>query len=159
MTSDASCHNFQTILKICTANFQIMEKPKKRCIIRTYTQGSAPAVQEINKNIPAITGNILTETIFKFWQQFKYFVGADFPGRYFFGIDHYMRPVPFVPSFARIFIYGSHREPSNVFQRFQRFERIGAGSSNALSALNARLKPPIPRLNAVFRRKISDSQH
>ena len=39
-TSNPNRHNFQTILKSCTANFQIMEKPKKRYIIRAYTQGS-----------------------------------------------------------------------------------------------------------------------
>ena len=70
MTSDANCHNFQTILKSCTANFQIMEKPKKRYIIRTYTQGSAPAVQEISKNVLTITGNGLTETVFRNQRQF-----------------------------------------------------------------------------------------
>ena len=43
MTSDASCHNFQTILKICTVDFRIMPEVKKRYIIRTYTQGSGSA--------------------------------------------------------------------------------------------------------------------
>ena len=70
MTSDASCHNFQTILKICTANFQIMEKPKKRYIIRAYTQGSVPAVQEISRNVLTITGNVLTERVFRNQRQF-----------------------------------------------------------------------------------------
>ena len=42
-TSNPNRHNFQTISKICTANFKIMEKPKKRYIIRAYTQGSGSA--------------------------------------------------------------------------------------------------------------------
>ena len=70
MTSDASCHNFQTILNFCTVNFRIMEKPKKRYIIRTYTQGSAPAVPEISGNVLTITGSDLTERVFRFWRQF-----------------------------------------------------------------------------------------
>jgi hypothetical protein len=43
MTSNPNRHNFQTISNFCTANFQIMEKLKKRYIIRTYTQGSGSA--------------------------------------------------------------------------------------------------------------------
>lgn len=77
MTSNPNRHNFQTISKSCTANFQIMEKSKKRYIIRAYTQGSVPAVPEISGNVPTITGNDLTERVFRFWRQFKYFVGED----------------------------------------------------------------------------------
>ena len=70
MTSNPNRHNFQTISKSCTANFQITEKPKKRYIIRAYTQGSAPAVQKISGNVLTITGNDLTETVFRFRRQF-----------------------------------------------------------------------------------------
>ena len=70
MTSDASCHNFQTILNFCTVNFRIMPEVKKRYIIRTYTQGSAPAVPEISGNVLTITGSDLTERVFRFWRQF-----------------------------------------------------------------------------------------
>ena len=70
MTSNPNRHNFQTISKSCTANFQIMEKPKKRYIIRTYTQGSAPAVQKISGNGLTITANDLTERVFRNQRQF-----------------------------------------------------------------------------------------
>ena len=109
-TSNPNRHNFQTILKICTADFQITEKPKKRYIIRTYTQGSAPAVQEISRNVPTITGNNLTETVFRFWRQFIFFTGEDLRAVILRKLSIYMRPVPIVPTFARIFIYGSHQK-------------------------------------------------
>ena len=48
----------------------------------------------------------------------------------FWDFSTYMRPVPIVPSFTRIFIYGSHQESSNIFQHF-------SNVSNALNALNA----------------------
>ena len=110
MTSDASCHNFQTILIFCTANFRITEKPKKRYIIRTYTQGSAPAVQEISGNSLTITANVLTETVFRFWRQFLKNVERDFCSVILRKFSIYMRSVPIVPTFARIFIYGSHQK-------------------------------------------------
>lgn len=69
-TSNPNRHNFQTILNFCTVNFQIMEKSKKRYIIRTYTQGSAPALPEISGNVLTITGSDLTERVFRFWRQF-----------------------------------------------------------------------------------------
>ena len=69
-TPNPNRHNFQTILIFCTVSFQIMEKPKKRYIIRAYTQGSAPAVQKISGNGLTITGNDLTERVFRFWRQF-----------------------------------------------------------------------------------------
>ena len=128
MTSNASCHNFQTILNFCTVNFRIMEKPKKRYIIRTYTQGSAPAVPEISGNVLTITGNVLRETVFRFWRQFIFFTGEDLRTVILRKLTAYMRPVPIVPTFARIFICGSHREPSNIFQHF-------SNVSNALNAL------------------------
>lgn len=127
-TSSPNCHKYQTISKICTVNFKIMEKPKKRYIIRAYTQGSAPAVPEISRNVPTITGNGLTETVFRNQQQFQYFVGEDLRTVILRKFTAYMCPVPIVPSFTEIFIYGSHREPSNIFQRF-------SNVSNALNAL------------------------
>ena len=58
----------------------------------------------------------------------------------------YMRPVPIVPTFTRIFIYGSHREPSNIFQHF----------SNVSNALNA-LEHVLPtHLTHVKKAEISD---
>ena len=57
-----------------------------------------------------------------------------------------MRPVPIVPTFARIFIYGSRREPSNIFQHF----------SNVSNALNA-LEHVLPtHLTHVKKAEISD---
>jgi len=84
-----------------------MEKPKKRYIIRVYTQGSAPAVQEISRNVLTITGNVLRETVFRNQRQFIFFTGEDFCSVILRKLTAYMRPVPFVPTFARIFIYGS----------------------------------------------------
>ena len=63
MTSNPNRHNFQTIPKSCTANFRIMEKPKKRYIIRAYTQGSS-------RNGLTIMGNVLRETVFRNQRQF-----------------------------------------------------------------------------------------
>ena len=40
MTSNPNRHKYQTISNFCTVNFRITEKPKKRYIIRAYTQGS-----------------------------------------------------------------------------------------------------------------------
>ena len=63
MTSNPNRHNFQTISKSCTANFRIMPEVKKRYIIRAYTQGSSG-------NGLTITGNDLTETVFRNQRQF-----------------------------------------------------------------------------------------
>ena len=61
----------------------------------------------------------------------------------------YMRPVPIVPTFTRIFIYGSHREPSNIFQHF----------SNVSNALNA-LEHVLPtHLTHVKKAEISDNSY
>ena len=128
MASNPNRHNFQTILIFCTVDFQIMEKLKKRCIMRAYTQGSAPAVPEISGNVLTITGNGLTETVFRFWRQFKYFVGEDLRTIILRKLTAYMCPVPIVPSFTRIFIYGIHRK---LFQRIQHI----SNASNALNTL------------------------
>lgn len=67
-TSNPNRHNFQTIPKSCTANFRIMPEVKKRYIY-VHTR-KAPAVQEISRNVLTITGNVLTERVFRFWRQF-----------------------------------------------------------------------------------------
>jgi len=160
-TSDASCHNFQTILKICTANFQIMEKPKKRYIIRTYTQGSGSAGNQQKR--PDDHGKRPDRKSFQKSATILIFCGRGFANRHFTETDSLYAPCPVCPVlYPNIYL----RKPSGIFQhfptffqRFQRFERIGACSSNVFNALNARLKPPIPRLNAVFCRKTANLQH
>ena len=111
MTSNPNCHNFQTIPKICTANFQIMEKPKKRYIIRAYTQSSSG-------NVPTITGSVLRGTVFRNQRQFIFFVGEDLRTVILRKLTAYMRLVPIVPSFTRIFIYGSHQKRPATYGRF-----------------------------------------
>ena len=161
MTSNPNSHNFQTIPKSCTANFQIMEKPKKRYIIRTYTQGSGSARNQRKR--PDDHRKRPDRNNFQKSATIHIFCGRGFANRHFAETDSLYAPCPVCPDlYPNIYLRkpsGTFQHFPTFFQRFQRFERIGAGSSNALNALNARLKPPIPRLNAVFRRKISDSQH
>ena len=140
MTSDASCHNSQTILKICTANFQIMEKPKKRYIIRTYTQGSAPPVPEISRNVLTITGNDLTETVFRNQRQFIFFVGEDLRTVILRKLTAYMRPVPIVPTFARIFIYGSHQKRPATYGNLRQVSIANATFAKLCQAMPSLLK-------------------
>ena len=122
-----------------------MEKPKKRYIIRTYTQGSSPAVQEIGGNVPTITGNDLRETVFRNQRQFLYFVGEDLRTVILRKFTAYMRPVPIVPHFTRIFIYGSWRR---LFQRIQRFQRV-----ERIERIRANAKTQLLGENATFGRK------
>lgn len=89
--------------------------------------------------------------------------GEGFLFRYFAETHRLYAPCPDCPDLCPYFYL---RKPSGAiqhfptfFQRFQRVEHIGADFSNALNALNARLKPPIPRLNAVFCRKTANLQH
>lgn len=161
VTSNPNRHNFQTILKICTVNFRIMEKPKKRYIIRAYTQGSGSVGNQQKR--PDDHGKRPDRNSFQKSATIQIFCGRGFANRHFTETDSLYAPCPDCPDLYRIFYL---RKPSGIFQhfptffqRFQRLERIGAGSSNAFNALNARLKPPIPRLNAVFGRKTADSQH
>lgn len=108
-------------------------KNRKRGTLYVRTR-KAPAVQEISRNVLTITGNDLTERVFRFWRQFIFFVGVDLQTVILRKFTAYMRPVPIVPTFCLIFIYGSRLESSNIFQRFQRLEHIGAGISNAFNA-------------------------
>lgn len=161
MTPNPNCHNFQTIPIFCTANFQIMEKLKKRCIIRVYTQGSGSAGNQWKR--PGDHGKRPDRNSFQKSATILIFCGRGFANRHFTETDSLYAPCPDCPvSYPNIYlrklteIIPTH---PTFFQRFQHFKRIGAGSFNALNALNARLKPPIPRLNAIFRRKTANSQH
>jgi len=160
-TSNPNRHNFQTILKICTANFRIMEKSKKRYIIRAYTQGSGSAGNQRKR--PDDHGERPDRKSFQKSATILIFYRKGFANRHFTETDSLYAPCPDCPVlYPNIYL----RKPSGIFQhfptffqRFQRFERIGACSSNVFNALNARLKPPIPRLNAIFLQKTADSQH
>ena len=161
MTSDTSCHNFQTIPKSCTANFQIMEKPKKRYIIRAYTQGSGSAGNQQKR--PDDHRKRPERNSFQKSATIHIFCGRGFSNRHFTETDSLYAPCPDCPDLCpNIYLRkltGIFQHFPTFFQCFQRLERIGASLSNALNALNARLKPPIPRLNAIFRRKTANSQH
>lgn len=153
-TSDTSCHNFQTISKICTANFQIMPESKKRYIIRTYTQGSAPTVQEISGNVLTITASVLTERVFRFWQQFIFFVGEDLRTVILRKLTAYMRPVPIVPSFTRIFIYGSHQKrPATYCNLTSQRKSVQVSVNQHTAQPNASQKAEISDLTAFSTEK------
>ena len=126
MTSNTSCHNFQTILKICTANFQIMEKPKKRYIIRAYTQGSGSAGNQQKR--PDDHRKRPERKSFQKSATILIFYGRGFANRHFTETDSLYAPCPDCPDLYPKFIYGSHRESSNIFQHF-------SNVSNALNAL------------------------
>ena len=139
VTSNPNRHNFQTISKSCTANFQITEKPKKRYIIRTYTQGSGSA--ENRRKRPDDHGKRPERNSFQKSATIQIFYGRGFANRYFTEIHRLYASCPDCPDLCPYFYL---RKPSKAtcnllqltadFQRFQRFERIGAGSSNALNA-------------------------
>ena len=95
MTSDASCHNFQTISKSCTANFQIMEKPKKRYIIRTYTQGSGSAGNQRKR--PDDHRKRPERNSFQKSATILIFCGRGFANRHFTETDSLYAPCPDCP--------------------------------------------------------------
>ena len=150
MTSNASCHNFQTISNFCTADFQIMEKPKKRYIIRAYTQGSdltgpesagiarrsrettwEKQFSEISDNSNILWERICEPSFYGNWQLIC-------------ALSRLSRPLP-----EYLFTEADGNLPT-FFQRFQRIERIGAGSSNAF---NANQKAEISDLTAFSAEK------
>ena len=126
MTSNPNCHKYQTIPKICTASFQIMPEVKKRYIIRTCTQGSGSAGNQ--QKPPDDHRKRPDRNSFQKSATTLMFTEEDSRAVVLRKFTAYMRPVPIVPTFARIFIYGSRREPSNIFQHF-------SNVSNALNAL------------------------
>ena len=131
VTSNPNRHNFQTILKICTVDFRIMPEVKKRYIIRTYTQGSGSAGPDDHGKRPEGNSFQILATIHIFY-------GRGFANRHFTEIQRLYVPCPVCPVlYPNIYL----RKPSGIFQhfptffqRFQRFERIGADTSNALNA-------------------------
>ena len=82
---------------------------RKRGTLYARTR-KAPALPENSRNVPTITGNVLRETVFRLWRQFLKNAERDFCSVILRKLTAYMRPVPFVPSFDRIFIYGSHQK-------------------------------------------------
>lgn len=161
MTSNPNCHKYQTILKICTVSFQIMPEVKKRYIIRTACESRSR--NRIQQKRQAECRKRPDRNSFQILATILIFCGRGFANRYFTEIQHLYAPCPDCPDlFPNIYLWkpsGTIQHFPTFFQRFQRFERIGVDSSNAFNALNARLKPPIPRLNAVFGRKTANSQH
>ena len=158
MTSDASCHNFQTIPKSCTANFQIVPEVKKRYIIRAYTQGSGGAGNQRKR--PDDHRKRPDRNSFQKSATILIFCGRGFANRHFAETDSLYAPCPDCPDFyPNIYL----RKPSGTFQHFSNasnaLSALGQVLSTHLSTLNARLKSPIPRLNAIFHRKTANSQH
>lgn len=136
MTSNPNRHNFQTIPNFCTADFQIMEKPKKRYIIRAYTQGSGSAGNQQKR--PDDHGKRPERNSFQKSATILIFYGRGFANRHFTETDSLYAPCPDCPVlYPNIYLRkltGIFQHFPTFFQRFQRFERIGAGSFNALNA-------------------------
>ncbi len=114
-TSNPNRHNFQTILKICTANFRIMEKPKKRYIIRTYTQGSAPAV--IHQKRPDDHGKRPERYSFQIWATILIFCGRGFANRHFTETHRLYAPCPDCPVlYPNIYLRKPPKATCNLLQ-------------------------------------------
>ena len=95
MTLTANCHNFQTIPNFCTADFQIMEKPKKRYIIRAYTQGSGSAGNQQKR--PDDHGKRPERNSFQKSATILIFCGRGFVNRHFTEIHRLYAPCPDCP--------------------------------------------------------------
>ena len=92
----------------------------------------APAVPEIGGNRLTITGNDLTERVFRNQRQFIFFTGEDLRTVILRKLTAYMRPVPIVPSLARIFIYGSHQKrPATYCNLRQVIGELAIGSATS----------------------------
>ena len=136
MTSNPNRHNFQTISKSCTANFQIMPEVKKRYIIRAHTQGSGSAGNQRKR--PDDHRKRPDRNSFQKSATILIFCGRGFANRHFAETDSLYAPCPDCPVlYPNIYLWklaGTFQHFPTFFQRFQRFERIGAGSSNAFNA-------------------------
>jgi hypothetical protein len=95
MTSNPNCHNFQTISKSCTANFQIMSEVKKRYIIRAYTQGSGSAGNQRKR--PDDHGKRPERNSFQKSATIHIFCGRGFANRHFVETDSLYAPCPDCP--------------------------------------------------------------
>ena len=129
-----------------------MEKPKKRYIIRTYTQGSGSARNQRKR--PDDHRKRPDRNNFQKSATIHIFCGRGFANRHFAETDSLYVPLSRLsrplPEYLFTEAIGNLPTFSNIFQRFQRFERIGAGSSNAL---NASQKAEISDLTADFAEK------
>ena len=136
MTSNPNRHNFQTIPKSCTANFRIMPEVKKRYIIRAYTQGSGSAGNQQKR--PDDHGKRPERNSFQKSATILIFYRRGFANRHFTETDNLYAPCPdcpvLCPNICLRKPLGIFQHLPTFFQRFQRFERIGAGSFNAFNA-------------------------
>ena len=119
----------------------------------------APAVQEINGNGLTITGNNLTETVFRNQRQFIFFTGEDSRTVILRKLTAYMRPVPFVPSFTRIFIYGSQFKRLATYCNLLQLTAGFHSKCQPLPSYAKFAKNGFSVFKSQIRRKISDSQH
>ena len=114
-TSNASCHNFQTISKSCTANFQITEKPKKRYIIRTYTQGSGSARNRRKR--PDDHRKRPDRNSFQILATILIFCGRGFTNRHFADTDSLYAPCPDCPDLCpNIYLRKPPKATCNLLQ-------------------------------------------
>ena len=119
MTSDASCHNFQTIPKSCTANFQIMPEVKKRYIIRAQTQGSGSAGNQQER--PDDRRKYPERNSFQKSATILIFCGRGFANRHFAEIHRLYAPCPDCPvPYPNIYL----RKLTGIFQHFPTFPTL-----------------------------------
>lgn len=139
-----------------------MEKPKKRYIIRTYTQGSAPAVQEISRNVPTITGNDLTETVFRNRRQFIFFVEEDLRTVILRKLTAYMRPVPIVRHLQPILLSEAIRKRPATYCNLRQVSVANADFAKLCQPLPSYAKfakNGFSVFKSQIRRKTANSQH
>jgi len=157
MTSSPNCHNFQTIPNFCTANFQIMEKPKKRYIIRAYTQGSGSAGNQRkrlddHRKHPDRNSFQKSATIL-------IFCGRGFANRHFAEIHRLYAPCPDCPV---LYPYFYLRKP---IQATCNLVQLTAGFHSkcylcqAMPSYAKFAKNGFSVFKSQIRRKISDLQH
>ncbi len=107
MTSNPNRHNFQTILKICTANFQITEKPKKRYIIRATCESR----NRFQRKRQAEYGKQPYRNSFQKSATILIFYGRGFVNRHFTETHRLYAPCPDCPDLCPYFYL---RKPSKA---------------------------------------------
>ena len=93
MTSDASCHNFQTIPKSCTVNFQTGRKIEKRCIMRAACESR----NRFQKERQAERRKRPNRKSFQKSATILIFCGRGFANRHFTETDSLYAPCPDCP--------------------------------------------------------------
>lgn len=156
-TSDASCHNFQTISKSCTASFQIMEKTKKRYIIRTYTQGSGSAGNQRKR--PDDHRKRPDRKSFQILETILIFCGRGFLFRHFTETDSLYAPCPVCPDLCpNIYLRKPPKATCNLLQLTAGF-RSKCYLCQAMPSYAKFAKNGFSVFKSQIRRKTADLQH